>query len=63
MKKLAYIGIVDAKEIIQSYYKKVETLELINDIAKNMNLKEEFTNFYKKIALQLRNCTPFMHGR
>ncbi len=52
------IGIVDAKEIIQSYYKKVETLELINDIAKNMNLKEEFTNFYKKIGFTITEVVP-----
>ncbi len=52
------IGTVDRKEIIQSYFKKVETLELINDISANMILKEEFSSLHLKIGFTITEVVP-----
>lgn len=52
------IGIVNSKDIITSYYKKVETIELINDIAGNMVLKDEFNALHLKIGFTITEVVP-----
>ncbi|HPN37576.1 MAG TPA: chloride channel protein [Melioribacteraceae bacterium] len=52
------MGIVERKAIIQSYYKKIETIELINDIASNMVLRDEFNALHLKIGFTITEVVP-----